>query len=200
GGGWSMADFPGGAPTASILDEVTANRPIILLSADHHSAWVNRAAIDLVGAHVPPDDEAASRAGLRAGQSYLHRLGVTAWMDAIIGDYSGHRSPCDAYVATEISTVTNELTVCDGRIVFDIAEGARRPLPPRTPLKGHHDIRSLTDGAPEHPEREEELRREHRHREDRSVGARGRIPLTARTLGMREDDPAADDRRFRASH
>src|SRR5699024_4312711 len=33
GGGWSMADFPGGAPTASILDEVTANRPIILLSA-----------------------------------------------------------------------------------------------------------------------------------------------------------------------
>src|SRR5699024_8381028 len=53
GGGWSMADFPGGAPTASILDEVTANRPIILLSADHHSAWVNRAAIDLVGAHVP---------------------------------------------------------------------------------------------------------------------------------------------------
>ena len=158
GGGWSMADFPGGAPTASILDEVTANRPIILLSADHHSAWVNRAAmslagidattpdpqggvivrdesgeptgclheaaIDLVGAHVPPADEAAIRAGLRAGQSYLHRLGVTAWMDAIIGDYSGHRSPFDAYVAAEISTVTNELTVCDDRIVFDIAEGA----------------------------------------------------------------------------
>jgi predicted amidohydrolase YtcJ len=95
GGGWSMADFPGGAPTASILDEVTANRPIILLSA-----------------------------GLRAGQSCLHRLGVTAWIDAIIGDYSGHRSPCDACVAAEISTVTNEPTVCDGRIVFDIAEGA----------------------------------------------------------------------------
>src|SRR5699024_12617392 len=74
------------------------------------------------------------------------------------------------------------------------------PLPPRTPLKGHHDIRSLTDGAPEHPEREEELRREHRHREDRSVGGRGRVPLTARTLGVREDDPAADDRRLRASH
>src|SRR5699024_6596850 len=117
------------------LDEVTANRPIILLSADHHSAWVNRAAmslagidattpdpqggvivrdesgeptgclheaaIDLVGAHVPPADDATIRAGLRAGQSYLHRLGVTAWMDAIIGDYSGHRSPFDAYVAAE---------------------------------------------------------------------------------------------------
>src|SRR5699024_11086884 len=124
GGGWSMADFPGGAPTASILDEVTANRPIILLSADHHSASVNRAAIDLVGAHVPPDDEAASRAGLRAGQAALHRVGGTASMDASIGDYASHRFPCDAYVAAEISTVTNELTVGDDRIVFDIAEGA----------------------------------------------------------------------------
>ena len=141
GGGWSMADFPGGAPTANILDEVTANRPTILLSADHHSAWVNQAAmslagidattpdprggvivrdesgeptgclheaaIDLVGAHVPPANDAAIRAGLRAGQSYLHRLGVTAWMDAIIGDYSGHRSPFEAYVAAE---ETGELT------------------------------------------------------------------------------------------
>src|SRR5699024_7191621 len=135
GGGWSMAAFPRGAPTASILDEVTANRariPVsvtanpltLVLGAAHHSAWVDRPAIGLVGAQVPPDDEAASRAGLRAGQSYPHRLGVTAWMDAIIGDYSGHRSPCDAYVAAEISTVTNELTVCDDRIVFDIAEGA----------------------------------------------------------------------------
>src|SRR5699024_500495 len=79
-------------------------------------------------------------------------------------------------------------------------ETPRRPLPPRAPLKGHHDTSSLTDGAPEHPEREEELRREHRHRDDRSVGARGRVPLTARPLGVREDDPAADDRRLRASH
>ncbi|WP_209325709.1 amidohydrolase [Brevibacterium renqingii] len=135
GGGWSMADFPGGAPTAEILDEVAPHRPIILLSADHHSAWVNRAAmaiagidittpdpaggvivrselgeptgclheaaIDLVGAHVPPADDATIRAGLLAGQTYLHGLGVTAWMDAIIGDYSGHRSPFDSYVAAE---------------------------------------------------------------------------------------------------
>src|SRR5699024_684126 len=93
GGGWSMADFPGGAPTASVRDEGTTNRPIIRISDDYHTAWVNRAATELVEAHGTTADEAARRAGMRARQSYLRRLGVTAWMDAIIGDYSGHRSP-----------------------------------------------------------------------------------------------------------
>ncbi|WP_309135953.1 amidohydrolase [Brevibacterium oceani] len=135
GGGWSMADFPGGNPTAQILDGVTPDRPTILLSADHHSAWVNtaalaisgvdsetpnpeggiivrddsgaptgclhEAAIDLVSAHVPPADVEAVRAGLLAGQDYLSALGVTAWMDAIVGDYGGHRDPFDTYVRAD---------------------------------------------------------------------------------------------------
>jgi predicted amidohydrolase YtcJ len=132
GGGWSMADFPGGAPTADILDAVCPDRPALLLSADHHSAWVNTAAltvagidaatespaggiivaddygtptgclhesaIDLVSAHVPEATDAEVHAGLLAGQNYLNSLGVTAWMDAIVGDYGGHRDPYDAYV------------------------------------------------------------------------------------------------------
>ena len=133
GGGWAMADFPGGAPHASVLDEITEGLPTILLSADHHSAWVNskameiagldadtptphggviekdehgdptgclhESAIDIVSAHVPPASDEDIRAGLLAGQTYLHTFGITAWMDAIVGDYSGHRSPFDAYVA-----------------------------------------------------------------------------------------------------
>ncbi|WP_436326712.1 amidohydrolase [Brevibacterium sp. FAM 27836] len=132
GGGWSMADFPGGAPTADILDAVCPDRPALLLSADHHSAWVNTAAltvagidaatespaggiivaddygtptgclhesaIDLVSAHVPEATDAEVHAGLLAGQNYLNSLGVTAWMDAIVGDYGGHRDPYDTYV------------------------------------------------------------------------------------------------------
>lgn len=139
GGGWSMADFPGGAPHAALLDALSlsdagrTDRPIILISRDHHSAWVNSAAMtiagldastptpaggviekdedgapigclhesamDLVGTHVPPATDAQILAGLVAGQAYLNSLGITGWMDALIGDYSGHRSPYDAYVA-----------------------------------------------------------------------------------------------------
>ncbi|UVI36791.1 amidohydrolase [Brevibacterium spongiae] len=137
GGGWSMADFPGGNPTADLLDAACPDRPAILLSADHHSAWVNTAAltiagldatttapaggvivtdshgtptgclhesaIDLVSAHVPPASDAEVHAGLLAGQSYLNSLGVTAWMDAIVGDYGGHRDPYDTYVRAAAS-------------------------------------------------------------------------------------------------
>src|SRR5699024_1951255 len=49
GGGWSMADFPSGNPTAEILDTACPDRPAILLSADHHSAWVNTAALTVAG-------------------------------------------------------------------------------------------------------------------------------------------------------
>jgi predicted amidohydrolase YtcJ len=59
GGGWTMSAFPGGTPTAADLDTVTAGRPAFLPNRDHHSAWVNTAALTLagVGAGTPdPDD------------------------------------------------------------------------------------------------------------------------------------------------
>lgn len=53
GGGWSMSDFPGGAPQAALLDELGAelgiDRPVVLVSADHHSAWANSRALQLAG-------------------------------------------------------------------------------------------------------------------------------------------------------
>jgi predicted amidohydrolase YtcJ len=59
GGGWTMAAFPGGMPTAADLDTVTGGRPAFLPNRDHHSAWVNTAALQR--AHIdastldPPD-------------------------------------------------------------------------------------------------------------------------------------------------
>ena len=47
GGGWSMDHFPGGAPLRGLLDEVVPDRPVLLLSRDHHSTWVNTTAIRL---------------------------------------------------------------------------------------------------------------------------------------------------------
>jgi hypothetical protein len=49
GGGWSMSGFPGGLPVAADLDEVTDGRPAFLPNRDHHSAWVNTAALSIAG-------------------------------------------------------------------------------------------------------------------------------------------------------
>lgn len=55
GGGWSMPAFPGGNPTAADLDQVTGGRPAFLPNRDHHSAWVNTAALHIarIGPHTP---------------------------------------------------------------------------------------------------------------------------------------------------
>ena len=49
GGGWSMDAFPGGVPTAALLDRVCPDRPAFLPNRDHHSAWVNSRALELAG-------------------------------------------------------------------------------------------------------------------------------------------------------
>lgn len=49
GGGWAMAAFPGGTPTAAALDGVVADRPAFLANRDGHGAWVNSAALRLAG-------------------------------------------------------------------------------------------------------------------------------------------------------
>ena len=55
GGGWSMAVFPGGTPTAAELDHAVPDRPAFLPNRDHHGAWVNTAALERAGIdrHTP---------------------------------------------------------------------------------------------------------------------------------------------------
>jgi predicted amidohydrolase YtcJ len=119
GGGWTMSAFPGGLPTAADLDTVTGGRPAFLPNRDHHSAWVNTAALAIAGidadtpdpadgrierdragratgvlhdgamrlvaARVPTASAAELLAGLVAGQSHLHSLGITSFQDACVG-------------------------------------------------------------------------------------------------------------------
>jgi predicted amidohydrolase YtcJ len=49
GGGWSMEAFPGGTPTAALLDAVVPDRPVFLPNRDGHGAWVNGAALRAAG-------------------------------------------------------------------------------------------------------------------------------------------------------
>ena len=59
GGGWAMAAFPGGTPTAADLDSVVPDRPVFLPNRDHHGAWVNSKALEVAGIDAstpdPPD-------------------------------------------------------------------------------------------------------------------------------------------------
>ncbi len=63
GGGWAMADFPGGLPRREDLDRVVPDRPVFLPNRDVHDAWVNTRALELAGITAdtpdPPDGKIA---------------------------------------------------------------------------------------------------------------------------------------------
>ena len=61
GGGWAMAAFPGGLPTAATLDEVVADRPVALANRDHHGMWVNSRALLIAGITAGTPDPADGR-------------------------------------------------------------------------------------------------------------------------------------------
>jgi predicted amidohydrolase YtcJ len=61
GGGWSMPAFPGGTPTAADLDAVTGGRPAFLPNRDHHTAWVNSAALAIADVTRSTPDPADGR-------------------------------------------------------------------------------------------------------------------------------------------
>jgi predicted amidohydrolase YtcJ len=59
GGGWSFEAFPGGHPTAAMIDAVVRERPVVLLNSDHHGVWANTRALREAGIDArtpdPPD-------------------------------------------------------------------------------------------------------------------------------------------------
>ena len=61
GGGWAMATFPGGTPSAADLDAVVPDRPVFLPNRDHHGAWVNSRALELAGITCDTPDPSDGR-------------------------------------------------------------------------------------------------------------------------------------------
>ena len=49
GGGWTLADFPGGIPRREDLDAIVPDRPVFLPNRDGHDAWVNSKALEIAG-------------------------------------------------------------------------------------------------------------------------------------------------------
>ena len=61
GGGWSMEAFPGGIPTAAMLDSVVPDRPVFLPNRDGHGGWVNSEALRRAGITRDTPDPADGR-------------------------------------------------------------------------------------------------------------------------------------------
>ena len=61
GGGWSMSAFPGGTPTAAVLDAVVSDRPVFLPNRDGHGAWVNTRALERAGIDAGTPDPSDGR-------------------------------------------------------------------------------------------------------------------------------------------
>lgn len=61
GGGWSLADFPGGTPRREALDRLVLDRPVMLHNRDGHGVWVNSVALRLAGVGASTPDPADGR-------------------------------------------------------------------------------------------------------------------------------------------
>ncbi|HEY7527105.1 MAG TPA: amidohydrolase [Candidatus Limnocylindria bacterium] len=61
GGGWSLADFPGGLPRREALDRLVPDRPAMLSNRDGHGAWVNSRALAAAGITADTPDPADGR-------------------------------------------------------------------------------------------------------------------------------------------
>jgi hypothetical protein len=56
GSGWELPVFPDGNPRKEWLDEISPDKPVFLVSADGHSAWVNSRALELAGIDAQTPD------------------------------------------------------------------------------------------------------------------------------------------------
>ncbi|SED66692.1 amidohydrolase [Streptomyces sp. PAN_FS17] len=63
------------------------------------SGTLQEGAMQLVGRLTPPATEADRVAALLHAQRHLHALGITAWQDALVGDFLGMDNPAQAYLA-----------------------------------------------------------------------------------------------------
>ncbi|WP_225825785.1 amidohydrolase [Streptomyces naphthomycinicus] len=81
-------------------------------------------AMQLVGRLAPPATPADRLAALLHAQRHLHALGITAWQDALVGDFLGMDDPVQAYLtAAEEGSLTARVV---GALWWDRERGAEQ--------------------------------------------------------------------------
>ncbi len=86
GGGWAMAWFERGLPSADALDRIVPDRPAFLYNRDGHSAWLNTKALEMAGidrSTPDPFDGRIERLSDGSPQGTLHE-GAMAIAEAIL--------------------------------------------------------------------------------------------------------------------
>ena len=85
---------------------------------------LHEGAANLVGRLLPELTIDERLEGLLLAQRHLHSLGITAWQDAIVGDYLGHADPLPVYLAAAAS---GQLTArVEGALWWDRARGGEQ--------------------------------------------------------------------------
>jgi predicted amidohydrolase YtcJ len=85
---------------------------------------LHEGAATLVGRLVPAAAFGDRLAGLLAAQRHMHALGITAWQDAIVGDYLGHADPLPVYLA---AAAAGQLTArVEGALWWDRGRGGEQ--------------------------------------------------------------------------
>jgi predicted amidohydrolase YtcJ len=85
---------------------------------------LHEGAATMVGRCVPPITPEERLSGLLLAQQHLHARGITAWQDAIVGDYLGSGDPLPAYLA---AAGAGKLTArVQGALWWDRGRGAEQ--------------------------------------------------------------------------
>lgn len=88
------------------------------------SGTLQEGAMQLVGRLAPPATAADRLAALLRAQRHLHALGITAWQDALVGDFLGMDDPAQAYrTAAREGTLTARVV---GALWWDRERGAEQ--------------------------------------------------------------------------
>jgi len=91
GNGWDNTLFPLHGPGKGILDEIIADKPLVLISYDYHSMWVNTAMLDLSGItrETPNPDGGVIEKDSQTGEpSGTLRETAMKLVEAVVPDYS----------------------------------------------------------------------------------------------------------------
>lgn len=88
------------------------------------SGMLQEGAMQLVGRLTPPATEADRLTALLHAQQHLHALGVTAWQDALVGDFLGMDDPSGAYLTAARDGLLTARVV--GALWWDRERGAEQ--------------------------------------------------------------------------